>query len=234
MARTDLDSIPATHARLIPVSGNSKTGPIPVSYSAAQTCPDACPLKDGNGCYAEGGNVRFHWRAAKHFGPWQAFLAAVRKMPRGQVWRHHAAGDLPGVGDALDTKALAQLVEAQSGRRGWTYTHKPMTRKASRDAVKAANATGFTVNLSADSLAEADQLASLEVGPVVVTLPADAPRVSKTPEGRTVIVCPAQYRDELTCARCQLCTKADRKAIVGFWAHGASAKTLNARLRVIQ
>ena len=39
-------------------------------------------------------------------------------------------------------------------------------------AIADANANGFVVNLSADTLAEADELAALNVGPVVVVLDA--------------------------------------------------------------
>lgn len=42
-------------------SSNVKTGPIPVSTTGAQSCPNACSLK-GSGCYAEGGPLGMHWR----------------------------------------------------------------------------------------------------------------------------------------------------------------------------
>lgn len=41
-------------------SRNDKTGPMPVTTTSAETCPDACPLKSG-GCYAKGGKVAMHW-----------------------------------------------------------------------------------------------------------------------------------------------------------------------------
>ena len=43
-----------------------------------------------------------------------------------------------------------------------------------------------------------------------------------TPAGRRIVVCPATYRDDVTCASCQLCQRAERKIIVGFPAHGQS------------
>ena len=217
-------------ARLVPKSGNKKTGPIPTSYTSARTCPTACPLL-GNGCYAEQYPVREHWGDAARFVDWLTFVASVRALPAGQLWRHNVAGDLPGEGNALDTVALGLLVEANRGKRGFTYTHKPLTRvvvSAIRRAVKA----GFTINASADSLAEADAAAALGL-PTVVTLPTDAPQVSKTPEGRTVVACPAEKR-EITCERCQLCSVATRKTIVGFRAHGQSKNRINRRLQVVQ
>lgn len=85
------------------------------------------------------------------------------------LWRHNQAGDLPGENDTIDLVALAQLAEANVGKRGFTYTHKPMTADNAA-AVKQANARGFTINLSADNLSEADDLAEMQVGPVVVVL----------------------------------------------------------------
>jgi hypothetical protein len=137
----------------------------------------------------------------------------------GQLWRHNQAGDLPGIGDKIDRQALTKLVEANRGRRGFTYTHKPMSI-ANRLAIAKANAKGFTVNLSADNLAEADALASLRIGPVVVVLPSDQLTNTTTPDGRKVVICPAVTHDNVTCATCQLCAR-QRDAIVGFPAHGA-------------
>jgi hypothetical protein len=133
---------------------------------------------------------------------------------------------LPGLGEDIDATALSGLVKANQGRRGWTYTHKHTTA-ANRDAIRAANANGFTVNLSANSLAHADELASYDCGPVAVVLPSDQNENTVTPEGRKVVICPATQRDNVTCASCGLCQK-QRGAIVGFPAHGASAKKVSA------
>ncbi|MFK4047352.1 hypothetical protein ACI2KH_20565 [Roseomonas mucosa] len=209
-------------------SGNRKVGPIPVSTTSLASCPDACPLKAG-GCYAKGGPLAIHWRKVTEGAAgddFETFTAKVASLPDGQLWRHNQAGDLPGHGDAIDGRQLGQLVAANAGKRGFTYTHKPMTRAANREAVQSANATGFTVNLSANTLAEADTLAGLGIAPVVVVL--DAPEGERvdtaTPEGRKVATCPATYRDDVTCASCQLCQRRDRKVIVGFPAHGSAKR----------
>lgn len=217
-------------------SANAKTGPIPVSTSSAATCPTACPLQ-ANGCYAAGGPLAIHWRAVtegKRGMEWSAFLDSVRAMPAGQFWRHNQAGDLPGIGNALDTDALAELAHANIGRRGFTYTHKPLETQRERDAVANANAAGFTVNLSANTLAHADALAALDCGPVAVVL--DVPEGTRegcaTPEGRPVRICPATYRDDVSCDTCRACGNADRKVIIGFPLHGAGAKKAAAVIRI--
>ena len=154
----------------------------------------------------------------------QDFVGKIAKLPKGQLWRHNQAGDLLGVNDSIDAGALADLVKANAGRKGFTYTHKPvLDNQANADAVRAANAGGFTVNLSAINLKEADQLADLGIAPVVTILPMDIEGKITTPGGRKVIVCPAQTRDNVTCATCQLCQK-QKRAIVGFLAHGTSKK----------
>ena len=65
-------------------SGNSKVGPIPVSTSPRQTCPDACDLK-GNGCYADNFPMKIHWdrvsRGEKGYS-WDSFLERVRKLQK--------------------------------------------------------------------------------------------------------------------------------------------------------
>lgn len=212
-------------------SSNSKTGPIPVSTSPRTTCP-ACPFK-GSGCYADGGPIALHWDAVtsgKRGDAWHVFVGRIAALPEGQLWRHNQAGDLPGVGDDLDSVALLQLVDANSGRRGFTYTHKPLTAK-NASAIKEANARGFTVNLSANNLEHADELAAAAVGPVAVVLPSEQTTNTTTPKGRKVVVCPATQREDVSCATCQMCAR-QRDVIIGFPAHGARVKRANEVVRI--
>jgi hypothetical protein len=211
---------------LVLKSANAKVGPIPVSTTSAASCPDACPLKSA-GCYADGGPLAMHWRAVtegKRGDDWQTFTAKIAALPDGTFWRHNQAGDLPGHADNVDAAKLSMLTAANAGKRGFTYTHKPMTA-GNLSAVTEANAAGFTVNLSANTLAHADELAATGL-PVVVIL--DKPEGERhdvtTPAGRKVATCPATYRDDVTCASCKLCSVVDRKVIVGFPAHGMRRK----------
>lgn len=213
------------------ISHNAKTGPIPVSTSSKDTCPDACPFKSG-GCYAQQGPLNIHWNKVTdglRGLTFDGFLAAVKKINRGQLWRHNQAGDLAGENQAIDAGALKALTEANRGRKGFTYTHKPMTPENAQ-AVKHANENGFTVNLSANNLRHADELKALNVGPVVVVVPSDQTKNSVTPNGHKVVICPATYRDNVTCASCGLCQVANRSAIVGFPAHGNSKKTVDKKI----
>lgn len=208
-------------------SANVKTGPIPVSVTGADSCPDSCPFS-GGGCYAKGGPLAIHWRkvsTGERGMAWHDFLGAIKGLSAGQLWRHNAAGDLLGAGETIDPVALGELVAANHGKRGFTYTHK--TNHADNfQWIRAANNWGFTVNLSANDLTHADSLVDQNAGPVVTVLPIDGPTKQTTPKGRTVITCPATYRENVNCETCKLCAVSDRQTIIGFPAHG------NARAKV--
>lgn len=206
------------------VSANKKTGPIPVSYTTPNSCPDACSLKK-NGCYADSGPVQFAWRKAEsHGAEWQEFCDKVAALPKLQLWRHNVAGDLPGQSNTINPQALQELIKANKGKRGFTYTHYPLNIADNRKALALANARGFTVNISCDTYSEADRAIAYGVAPVVVLQEVDAPKVTFTPQGNKVVTCPATYRDDVTCQSCELCYNISRRIIVGFPAHGTSKR----------
>lgn len=214
------------NVHLTPKSANVKTGPIPVSTTESATCPPSCPFSNG-ACYAKGGPLAIHWRKVSdgsRGGNWSSFCDTVAGFEPGQLWRHNAAGDLPGIGESIDAAALGELVKANIGKRGFTYTHKT-NNPENFQWIRAANEWGFTVNLSANDLDHADQLADTKAGPVVTVLPIDGPRKLFTPKGRPVITCPATYMENVSCATCKLCAISTRHTIIGFPAHGnAKAK----------
>lgn len=215
---------------LAKVSGNAKTGPIPVSTTSRDSCPASCGMRGA--CYAMCGPLAMHWRKLDDRTrgcDLSEFVNQIKSLPEGQLWRCNQAGDLPGANDQIDPIAFGQIVTANHGKRGFTYTHYPMNADNAAQ-IKLANDNGFTVNLSADNLEHADRLASLGIGPVAVVLPssaAEGPKVIKTPAGRNVLICPAARSDNFTCANCGLCAVATRKTIVGLPAHGTKVKTAN-------
>ncbi len=234
--------LPAKPYRFVRVSSNRKTGPIPVTSTAAQSCPMACPMRTDavGGCYAASGNSAIHWRAlsegrAATALDLQGLTDAIRALPRGQLWRMNEAGDLPTTdGRSIDADSLRAIVDANRGRRGFTYTHHdPMASSGPGSLtnaafIDAANVQGFTVNLSANNPAHADALASLGIGAPVVTLMEPGAWKGKhfasTPAGRHIVQCPAEYAEGMTCAQCELCANRERRSIVGFTAHGSSKR----------
>lgn len=210
---------------LTPVSANKKTGPIPVTTSTFETCPESCSLK-AQGCYAEYGPLNLHWHKVskgERGVSWEEFLSKIKALPLDQLWRHNQAGDLPGIGDTLDIEALAALVRANAGKRGFTYTHKPLSKvnvKAFRAAIKA----GFVINISCETFEQAKK--SFELGlPTTVLLSASETRKTfVTDNGLTISVCPVYYDETMNCLTCQLCARPNRRSVIGFPVHGTGVK----------
>lgn len=211
------------------ISRNAKTGPIPVTTTSANSCPPGCNLKR-NGCYAERGPLALHWKAVSEGGRGTTFdelLQEIATLRRHALWRHNQAGDLtPSSPGAIDGRLLTRLALANKGRRGFTHTHYPPT-PANRAAIHKANQLGFTVNLSAETLAQADAYAEFGIAPVVVILPAGTTKSTRTPGGRHVVVCPASIGNT-DCLNCGICQQRDRIAIMGFPAHGSGARHVQA------
>jgi len=214
---------------ITPVSSNKKTGPIPVTTTSADSCPPSCPFS-GGGCYAKSGPLALHWdhvnRGARG-GSLDALSVFIAGLPVDQLWRHNQAGDLPGEGEKIDVKALAKIVQANKGKRGFTYTHKYLSKR-NRLIIKESNDQGFVVNLSANSPAHADELADTGAGPVVCVLDQSTTKNTTTPAGRKIVVCPATVTKNVTCSTCGLCARSNRSVIIGFPAHGASKRKASA------
>lgn len=210
--------------------GNSQTGKMLTITAERRTCPSSCPFYD-KGCYALYGNLRIHWPKVFRRGMELAqlvleIMAYGLRMSRklAVVYaRYGQAGDLPGEGEEIDAGAVKALAKAarQGGVRLFGYTHKPMT-KANQKIVKWANRNGFVINLSANGLHDADRLANLGIAPVAVAL-ADT-SAKYTPQGKKITYCPTKVGVPLTCDECGLCAIAERKAIIGFPAHGTGAR----------
>ena len=208
-------------------SKNAKVGKMAVTTSTATTCPTSCPFKS-NGCYADSGPLKLHWDKVtreERGDDWSTFISKIKNMPEGSKWRHNQAGDLPGDMVNLDHDKCIELARANDNKRGFTYTHYDVLSSwDNRVTVNMMNHLGFTVNVSANNLDHADKLCDMDIAPVVVVLPIEQTTNTVTPKGRKVVVCPATFKDDVSCASCMLCEKWDRNVIVGFPAHGTSKK----------
>ncbi len=206
-------------------SKNIKTGPIPVSISPKQTCPTDCGMR--NACYANIGPINIQWIKVSNGSmgtDWETFCGKIQALPKNVIWRHNQAGDLPGDGQKINTKMLKQLVSANKGKNGFTYTHYNPFIKKNHNAIKHANDNGFTVNLSADNIDQVDALLNLKIGPVVCVLPLEHSGKLLTAAGNAVIVCPAVTNEYVTCQTCKLCANKNRTTVIGFPAHGVNKK----------
>ena len=216
----------ADKVRFTRLSRNRKTGFIPVTTSEENSCPSSCPLKEKNICYAKKGSIRLIWKEVKKGkserwnkpfnNDYDSLLKEIKKLPPGQLWRHNQAGDLAHTGnnESIDFDKLKQLVKANKGKNGFTYTHKTQLEENFKK-IKYANDKGFTINLSANDLKHADELKkhNLPIATIVGTKP-----VNKTPEGHKIKMCPSQMnkKKRITCEVCLMCSKSKRDYIVGF------------------
>lgn len=214
---------------LTAVSSNAKTGPIPTSTSDRESCPTTCPFFN-KGCYAKSGPQAIHWRKvsnAERGVNWNEFVTLVRKIARGQIWRHNVSGDLPHILGDINPIMVDALVQANKGRRGYTYTHH-ILNDHNVQIIKDANAKGFTISASCESVDDADRVMSEHHIPAVAVVHSDkTDRFYTTSKGRKVITCPATIHDNVTCATCGLCQVADRQFVIAFPAHGTAKKTVN-------
>jgi hypothetical protein len=217
-------------------SSNKKTGPIPVSTSSAVLCPAACPFNNGGGCYASSGPLALHWAkvtTGQRGSDWAAFTAAIASLPDGQLWRHNQAGDLLDPGTADGAVALEQLTAANSGRRGYTYTHHALSPLAIQ-SIRKANDNGFTVNVSCETESAADDAIFLGL-PAVLTVDTAPSRTWKTETGNTVVQCPATVDGvKIDCATCQLCQHRRPNIIIAFPVHGTGKRKAAAAIAAKQ
>ena len=156
-------------------SGNAKTGPIPVTTTERASCPTTCPFYD-KGCYAKSGPLALHWRKVsdgERGTDWQGLTDFVRSLPDRQLWRHNQAGDLPHTSGNINSTLLGELVRANAGKRGFTYTHHVLN-KHNEWCISVANQFGFTVNVSTES--KSDAVSAFNKGlPTVCVVPSDHP-----------------------------------------------------------
>lgn len=216
-------SQPRTNYAFTKVSSNRKIGPMSVTMTDKKSCSDSCSYKSG-GCYALAFPLGLHWSKLDHAGMTVEELTTnhLKRLPKRNKCRMNQAGDFRQKDGVIDTEDLGLIVEASSHIDVIAYTHHDPLDFTNHDAVLWANKQGFTVNLSAESLVEADFYADLGIAPVVVAVPRGTPKVTHTAKGRQVTMCPAVYSD-MTCDRCMICAKSERKSIIAFEAHGASA-----------
>lgn len=213
------------------LKGNTKTQ-IPTTTSGKQTCPDTCPLKV-KGCYAKNHFMGAFWEGvtngtAKNLLDFSGLLESIKSLKNGQLWRLNQAGDLPHNNGFIDGAMVADIVEASSNKKGFTYTHHVLNDE-NKAIIKEANSQGFTINISTNNLQEVDEHIKKHGDnlPLVTLLQLDAESVTYTQKGKKVVACPYEKNKKLTCKVCKLCANSDRDYVIGFRAHGSAKKSVD-------
>lgn len=207
-------------------ASNRKLGPMPVTTSPRNSCPDTCQLKDSS-CYARFGPLAMWWNKVSQGihqkqVSWGDLLAKIKELPPGTVWRHNQAGDLVHDDGNIDKVKLRELAKANSKLRGFTYTHH-LLNTHNIEIIKEVNKKGFVVNVSLDRAADIDLHIDNGI-PLVTILPKNAPKVTYTEGGVRIVKCPATWRKGFNCSQCDLCMRKERDFVVGFPVHGVGHK----------
>lgn len=173
------------------------------------TCPPACPYLAGkSGCYAMEGRTK--WFADKAGTvPDVDLVDYIMTRPRGSVIRHMVSGDLFLNGD-VDASYVREMIEGHRNRpqvTGMTYTHG--WQKLTAQTVNCL--PNLCVNASTDTKQEAVQ--AIKAGwPTVMTTKRHGKGLFDFGDFYGV-VCPAQTNKDMSCAKCMLCAKHDRKVM---------------------
>ncbi len=215
-------------------TSNKKLGKgVYASTTSADSCPVTCGMYAK--CYAKKGPQSWHWKKVNNDErgtDWDTFCSQVEKLKPGTLFRHNVSGDLPTIGETIDTVKLDQLQCAvtNSGARFYTYTHWNVSQ-TNRDIIKRFSQFGFAINVSTETIRLAAKY-YLEGLDVVITdtklfeFAVSNLKEHKQPtkikycgEAVKVIPCPEQYTDSATCATCKLCTRVNRDFVSAFKEH---------------
>lgn len=204
------------NTHLVAVSSNTKTGPIATSYRPQTTCPSTCPFL-GKGCYGDGRLFALARKYARDLARSEA-LAILRKA-KVRLLRDRVVGDVVDGDGRIDWNYLTEIstLARMAGLRVFGYTHA-WRRFTEPDARRLAD-MGYVMNASCETIGDVRQAISLGM-PAVITN--DDIAEGLVIDGRRVITCPAQTRDDVTCATCQLCAKPDVPVVIRFLVHGPS------------
>ena len=154
-------------------SGNKKTGFMPVTYNSRLSCPDSCIFKN-NGCYADNYHTALNWdkvTRGERGGTFKELLNNIKALKPGTIWRACVAGDIPSNNKGeISRTYIKGITEANQGLKGYTYTHNRLDIGENISLLKTANNQGFTVNISTETEAAADNAILNNLPAVIVCL----------------------------------------------------------------
>lgn len=189
-------------------SSNKKTGPMAVTSREQRSCPVGCPFYS-NGCYATG---RIFAMPRKHGRPDVEAVRALVDHPLPHGLRLNVSGDFlaeDGSPDLEYIDACNAVADAHPGKTIIAYTHA--WRELDRSLFR------FNVNASCET--EEDVRAAYAAGWQAVIVNGE---LGSDIDGHRVVRCPAETRDEVTCASCGACGADTRtRPVISFTAHGA-------------
>lgn len=231
-------------ALAVPKSGNAKTGAIAATYTGTDRTCTGCPHKGTGSCYYESGfrtrglNERLNSAArdqkASRLRIAKAEARAIDGLLTSGKVKHrplriHVGGDAPTPEAARLIAGAARRYSERVEAPAYTYTHA--WRDVPRDAWQ-----GVSVLASVETVEDAKLALARGYAPAIIVDHFDGNRAS-TVDGIRLIPCPAQTRDDVSCADCKLCMRADtlvaNRSAVAFAAHGMQARKTREILRAV-
>lgn len=217
------------HYSFVRRSSNVKIGPIPATMSPRATCSDLCPFKR-SGCFGDNFPLSLHWDRLDYSGlSWTEMLGKVEALRSGALFRHNVVGDLALLADGtINAAALAQFATAATSKRPIIYTHAEQTERNLNILAR----SDVVVNVSCETYAQAKRAIAHGVNAVLTVKRSEVTTTTRKDKSLRLVPCPAETRDDVTCATCELCSR-DRIAsgvVVTFHAHGAQTKKIEAAL----
>ena len=215
----------------VPKSGNKKTGFMPVTYNSRLSCPNSCIFKN-NGCYANYYHTRINWdkvTSGERGGTFKELLNNIKALKPGTIWRACVAGDIPSNSKGeISRTYIKGITEANQGLKGYTYTHNRLDIGENISLLKTANKQGFTVNISTETEAAADNAVLNSLPAVIVVKSTETRRSWFTKNKNKILVCPAQDETKnVNCIDCGLCQSRPKNLIIAFLAHGNMSKLID-------
>ena len=212
-------------------SGNKKTGFMPITYNSRLSCPDSCIFKN-NGCYADNYHTRLNWdkvTSGQRGGSFRELLQNIKNLKPNTIWRACVAGDIPSNKKGeISRTYIKGITEANQGLKGYTYTHNRLDIGENISLLKTANKQGFTVNISTETEAAADNAVLNNLPAVIVVKSTEKRRSWFTKNKNKILVCPAQDETKnVNCIDCGLCQSRPKNLIIAFKAHGNQAKKID-------
>jgi len=201
--------------------------------SARSTCSDVCPFKR-SGCFGDNFPLSLHWDRLDRSGlSWDEMIGKIQALQPLTLFRHNVVGDLHLLDDgSIDEVKLEAFAQAARSKRPIVYTHSPQTTRNLNALSKLRESRGLVVNVSCETLAQAERALSFGVNAVLTVKRSEVTETTRNGKTLALVPCPAESRDDVTCATCKLCAR-DRVAsgvVVTFHAHGAQTKKLETAL----
>lgn len=199
-----------TDVHLVRKSSNEKIGPIATSYRPMTTCARDCrflPENEG-GCYATGrinGMAKKYSRSYTH----DEAVAVIAGSP---LFRDRVVGDLVDSVGNIDYDYMNSIAAVcdEAAVPLFSYTHSWPSIDRSRVP------DNYMLNASVESVNDASD--AIDQG-WDVCITSDDIVEGTIINGKRVVTCPAQTRENVTCASCKLCSK-PRTSIIRFLIHG--------------